>query len=155
MKFTQFETVYAAALGMLPAKMNSAEAKAMMIAIALQESRFEHRRQIEGPAHGFWQFEAGGAVYGVLRHEATRDHIRVVCDALCYKPEALTCYYAIEHNDILAAAFARLLLWSLPGKLPARGDAQLGWQQYLDAWRPGKPHADTWPRLFAEAWDSM
>ena len=28
----------------------------MLLAIGLQESRFVHRRQIGGPACGFWQF---------------------------------------------------------------------------------------------------
>ena len=38
--------------------MDSAKARVMLLAIGLQESRFEHRRQIGGPARGFWQFES-------------------------------------------------------------------------------------------------
>ena len=48
----------------LPDRMLSDEAVTMMLAIGYQESRFEHRRQIRGPARGFWQFEHGGGVVG-------------------------------------------------------------------------------------------
>ena len=58
---------------------------------------------------------------------------------------------ALEHNDILACGIARLLLWTLPGKLPGPDEAEKGWQQYLAAWRPGKPHQATWAANFAEA----
>jgi hypothetical protein len=42
----------AAALSLLPDRMTSPEAVVQMLAIGLQESRFEHRHQIGGPAHG-------------------------------------------------------------------------------------------------------
>ena len=59
------------ALLLLPARMESAEATVMLLAIGLQESRLEHRRQIKGPARSFWQAEKGGGmVHGVLRHPA-------------------------------------------------------------------------------------
>ena len=144
------------ALQLLPAFMDTVEARAMCMAIALQESRLEHRRQVGGPARGYWQFELGGGVRGVLSHPASKPYIRAVLAALDYDfaPEDLPveCYAAIEHNDILAAAFARLLLWTLPGALPGRDAADEGWRQYLKTWRPGKPHPDTWDRNFADAW---
>ena len=40
------QTILPAVLGMLPAKMDSPEARAMLLTIGLQESRFEHRVQI-------------------------------------------------------------------------------------------------------------
>ena len=51
--------------------------------------------------------------------------------------------------DPQAAAAARLLIYSLPGKLPTTSTD--GWAQYLDAWRPGKPHAATWAAHWATA----
>ncbi|WP_322786536.1 hypothetical protein [Advenella kashmirensis] len=45
---------------LLPARMDSAQARVMLLAIGLQESRFTHTHQIGGPAHGYWQFESGG-----------------------------------------------------------------------------------------------
>ena len=142
------------ALRLLPARMDSPEAKAMLVAISLQESRLEHRRQLGGPARGYFQFEQGGGVRGVLTHPASKPHIQAVLSALDYDPNsgADACYAAIEHHDILACAFARLLLWTLPGSLPARGDPNLGWEQYLSAWRPGKPHMQTWGDFYEQAW---
>ncbi len=71
-----------------------------------------------------------------------------------YSPDsdAMSCYVAIEHNDILAAAFSRLLLWTLPGPLPLRGAPTAGWIAYTSAWRPGKPHRETWDVFYAQAW---
>ena len=50
-----------AACSLLPARMDTRAARALLVAIGLQESRFEHRRQIGGPARGFFQFEAMGS----------------------------------------------------------------------------------------------
>jgi hypothetical protein len=72
-----------AALAGLPASMDSPQARVLLIAIALQESRLTHRDQIvkgkkpgvKGPALGLWQFEKGGGVRGVLRHPASKPHL--------------------------------------------------------------------------------
>ncbi|MEO8101930.1 MAG: hypothetical protein ABI790_05355 [Betaproteobacteria bacterium] len=148
------QTALLPALALLPQPMNSVAGRAMVIAICLQESRLIHRRQIGGPARGYAQFEQSGGVIGVLTHPATRAPIRAVLGALDYDPAsgAKAMHIAIEHNDILAAAFARLLLFSLPDALPARIDAADGWRQYLKAWRPGKPHRETWDAFYKEAW---
>ena len=142
------------ALRLLPPNMDSTAACAMVIAICLQESRLRHRRQTNGPARGYAQFEQGGGVRGVLTHPASKPHIRAVLSDLDYPEgaDAEVCYAAIEHNDILAAAFARLLLWTLPDKLPERDAPETGWQQYIRAWRPGKPHRATWDGFFHAAW---
>lgn len=124
----------------------------MLVAIGLQESRFTHRRQVGGPARGFWQFELGGGVRGVLTHQATKPIIRAVLERLQYDFDPATSYAAIEHNDVLACIYARLLLWALPYKLPVQGEVESAWGQYLAAWRPGKPHRETWDVFFNEAW---
>ena len=49
------DVVIPAALHMLPGHMDSPEARAMLLAIGLQESKLTYRRQVGGPAHGFWQ----------------------------------------------------------------------------------------------------
>ena len=141
------------ALRLLPVEMGSPAAMAMLVSIALQESRAMHRHQIGGPAHGYWQFEQGGGVRGVLHHPASKLPIRSVLKSLDYDTvDEQTCYAAIEHNDILAASFARLLLWTLPQAMPPIEAPQVGWQAYLQAWRPGKPHRDTWDAFYDEAW---
>lgn len=136
-----------AAYALLPATMATPDATRMLIAIGWQESRFLHRKQIGGPAAGWWQFETTG-VSGVLSHPASRDLIRKALTDLRYTdpPTPYGCHQAIQHNDVLALLFARLLLWTLPAPLATTSD--LGWSQYLNAWRPGKPHPETW----AQAW---
>lgn len=145
-----------AAYAVLPPQMNSHAATAMLLAIGLQESKFEARRQHEnGPARGFWQFERGGGLYGVTTHRHTREPFQAALAELQY-PTSLTnlntLYTAIEHNDVLACVCARLLLWTLPADLPTAQQSDLAWAQYLDAWRPGKPRFDSWPENFAKAW---
>lgn len=132
--------------------MDSPGAKAMLKAIALQESRLDNRRQIGGPARGFWQFELMGIV-GVLNHPASRQIIHSVLDALDYDYKPATSYAALEHNDILAFAFARCLLWTFPGVLPRHGEAERAWKQYISCWRPGKPHRETWDAFYEQAWE--
>lgn len=139
------------ALALLPARMSSIEAEVMLLAIGLQESRFKHRRQIGGPARGFWQFERGGGVAGVLRHAASREHAVRVCDARGVSPVSEQVYQRLEHDDVLAAAFARLLLWTDAWSLPALGEASRAWDLYIRTWRPGKPHRSTWDSLYEQA----
>ena len=55
-------TIIDPALRILPPMMTSDAAKAMLLAIGMQESRLTHRKQIVGPAMGLWQFERGGGV---------------------------------------------------------------------------------------------
>ena len=147
-----------AAYELLPAPMASPAATAMLLAIGLQESKFKYRKQVSGPARGFWQFEQGGGIAGVLRHPATAPHIRRALRLQCYDamidaPKA--CHLLVTDNDVIAATFARLLLWTVPGRLPNRHEAEYGWQVYTDGWRPGKPHRSTWDAYFASAWQRV
>jgi hypothetical protein len=139
-----------AAFSLLPPAMETPAARVLLLAIGLQESRFEHRRQLGGgPARGFWQFEQGGGVAGVLAHPASRGRARAVCMALCYQSSVPVVYDALADNDVLAAAFARLLLWTLPEPLATTADD--GWRQYLAAWRPGTPREGTWAASYQTA----
>lgn len=147
--------VFPAALKLLPAKMDSTEARAMLLAIALQESRMTHRRQIGGPAVSLWQFEKGGGVHGVMKHGATRQHISLALRAMAYGETDEIAFAAMEHNDVLACVFARLLLWTHPKPLPKMGGADYAWTYYTETWRPGKPHRETWDAFYAQAWDAL
>lgn len=150
------KTAIEPALSLLPEQMDSPQARRMLIAIALQESGLSERRQIGswdngipryGPARGWWQFEGGGVI-GVLRHKATSPHIAQACHDLGYEdtdPSGL--HRAVEHNDVLACVFARLNLWWLPQPLAEAEED--GWAQYIEAWRPGKPHKERWPAAWA------
>ena len=147
--------VIPAALELLPEKMNSPEAKALLTAICLQESGFKHRRQVGGPALGLLQWELP-QVGLVLRHEVVGPLARNVLAALLYEPgnpphERI--HAAMEHNDILQCAFSRLLLWPDAAPLPQRGDVQGSLATYLRVWRPGRARPDTWPANYAQAWE--
>lgn len=144
------------ALLLLPPRMTSDKAIAMLLAIQAQEDPEQHRRQWpEGPARGLWQFERDGGVAGVLRHTLTRDHAMPVCHALGNAGTVASVYHQLEHDDILAACFARLLIWTIPRGLPGRDEPEEGWAQYLKAWRPGKPHKRTWAANFKRAWGAL
>ena len=138
-----------AGLALLPENMDTPAARGMLYAIAMQESRFTHRRQIRGPARGFWQFEKIG-VRGVLEHRASAHIVRPVLHQLRYPDDPDAIYLALE-NDILAVIFARLLLWRLPMALPGPDEAQEAWNQYIATWGPGRPHRATWDGFYKEA----
>lgn len=147
------------ALALLPAKMDSDAARVMLLAIGLQESRFLHRFQkvtgdpyAKGPARGFWQFERGGGVAGVCNHFATKELARDLCKAQGVPFDASLIHARLEFDDVLAAGFARLLLWAdskpLPGVDASHEDA---WNCYIRSWRPGKPHRQTWDEFHHQA----
>lgn len=123
-------------------------ARRLLLAIALQESRIKHRRQVSsdgtesGPAASFWQFEQGGGCKGVLTHRQVAPSMRKVCEDFNVEPTSRGLWEAMRYQDVVAAAAARLLVYTLPGALPETVDD--GWGQYLNAWRPGKPHPATW-----------
>ena len=134
------------ALYLLPHQMHTPEARVCMYAICGQESDFQHRRQIIkkggqlvplGPAKGLFQFERGGGCKGVVEHQASRYWMHHVCQArgVAFNPTAI--WNAIETDDVLAAAAARLLLFTDPKRLPAVNDESGAWLLYLRTWRPG------------------
>lgn len=114
-----------------------------MLTIGLQESRFIHRYQVvntpgvKGPARGFWQFESGGGVKGVMTHSATKAPLQAACQKLGVPFDRNTIWLSLEHNDDLAVVCARLLLYSDPKPLPEVKDVEGMWQYYLRNWRPG------------------
>lgn len=132
---------------------NTMAARRFLLTIALQESALKHRRQVTsggqelGPASSFWQFEKNGGCRGVLDHPATSEKMRTICADFNVEPTPLGLWEAMRYHDVVAAAAARLLVYTLPSKLPAT--APEGWAQYIQAWRPGKPHMNTW----ASYWD--
>lgn len=131
-------------------------ARVMLLAIAGQESGLSARKQMGGgPARGLWQFEKGGGVAGVLRHAASRPAALGVCDALLVSPAADVVHPALEMNDHLACAFARLLLFTDPAALPGMDQPDIGWAYYLRTWRPGKPHPQTWAGHWREALEAV
>lgn len=151
-------TAIAEALALLPKQMNTPEAWVMLLAIGLQESRFEYRQQLvgnppkpKGPAKGLWQFERGGGCVGVVTHLSSRYWMHHLCKTRGVKFTSFAIWNAIKVDDVLAAGAARLLLFTDPKRLPALGDEAGARRLYLRTWRPGKFHPETWPAAYAEA----
>lgn len=142
---------------------NGPGAEAMMIAIGLQESRFIHRDQVVagkppgqvGPATGFWQFERGGGVAGVMQHARSAHIARAAAEAagVPWDRDAVWRSFTAPAGDDLAACFARLLLFTDPAPVPtaAVSAEEEAWAYYLRNWRPGKPHRATWGGFWREA----
>lgn len=138
------------AFALLPLKMSNPVAVMLLLAIGLQESGLTARCQIaqgggRGPARGLWQFERAGGVLGVLQHPKTKFHAQSVCKARGVAADSRTVWEALEHDDVLASAFARLLMYSDPLVLPDQKSVEAGWRLYaLRTWRPGRPHPERW-----------
>ena len=143
----------------LPPALESKDAWRFLIAIALQEGRFDVRMQYGGgPARGWFQFERiGVAEVALNRHskrllqdslsglglaplaEALNGPVAVRNDAID------TLYQGLAFSESVAVVVARLALWRLPKALPGESDVEGAWVQYaVDIWRPGKPHRETW-----------
>lgn len=146
------------ALQILPKRMHSDAACVMMLAAGLQESRLQFRFQkvagdpyAKGPARGLWQFERGG-VFCVMTNRATDAYAKVLCKARGVPFDQVLIHARLEFDDVLAAGFARLLLFADPRPLPtAHADPEAAWQCYLRNWRPGRPHRETWDEFHAQA----
>jgi hypothetical protein len=155
--------LFPACMALFGPEYNTPEAQAMMLAIGMQESDFIHRQQLvgnhrnwweslKGPATSFWQFEKQG-IAGVLGHAKTGPLARRVLNTLGYPDDVAVIHDAIRHNDILAVAFARLLIFTHPDPLPRdESGVEEGWKQYQWCWRPGKPKRERWPLRYARAW---
>ena len=145
MRLAQCTDMVQKGLKYLPANMSNSFPKVLqaLLTIGLQESLFIHRFQVlntpgvKGPARGFWQFESGGGVKGVMTHSATKAPLQAACRELGVPFERNTIWLSLEHNDDLAVVCARLLLYSDPMPLPEVGDVEGMWQYYLRNWRPG------------------
>jgi hypothetical protein len=133
------------ALELLPSKMGGERADVMLVAIGLQESGLAARVQSgDGPARGLFQFELGGGVHGVMTHPASRDYAKRLLGARGCPATERSAWLALAGDDLMAAAFARLLLWTDSRPLPEPDDIGGAWTYYADNWRPGKPHPDRW-----------
>lgn len=152
------------ALSLLPPSTRTNEARAFLVAIALQETQLVKRRQAaDGPAHSFLQFELG-TVELIWKHETTKKASREICRLLAIQEAPLAVFVAMEYNDVVACYFGRLLLLTVPRELPAHGDVDEGWSQYVGTWRPGAVAKGgesaarakmRWPGNYLDAWHTV
>lgn len=139
------------AFALLPARMDSLQARVLVLAIMVQESGLEVRLQKpHGPAHGLPQFEKGG-IGGVLRHPRSTTFVKGLCSkfGIPFTVEAI--YAELLKNDIFSAALARLLVWTSYLPLPAFGDSKSAFGYYYSLWKPGKPDDKRWITSYAAA----
>lgn len=151
-------------LALLPPKMDTPKARVQLLAIGLQESKLEFRRQMVsmivngqkvlrpvGPAKGVLQFEETGGCRGVVKHEAARPLTIAVCKArdVAFNPRGI--WDALEKDDAFAFAIGRILLWTDAKPIPELGEPEAAWRMYERVWRPGKPHPEKWPANYAAA----
>lgn len=127
----------------------SRESCVLLVTCAGQETSWSQRRQVDGTARGYWQFEKDGAVAELF--QKTPDDLRVVCVGLDIPYDPATVYDALAWNDILACSMARLLLWQDPAPLPALGDEAGAWNYYQRNWKPGTPRRESWAARYAQA----
>ena len=140
----------------LPAKLDSIGVRIQLTAIGYQESLFEHRRQVvtvtrdgakvnvpEGPAVSFWQFERSG-ITGVMNFYRPQvvEWARSVCTARGVPFAVEAVWSAMQTDDVLGAAFARLLMYTDAAPVPVVQSE--GWAMYLRTWRPSKPKPSRW-----------
>lgn len=156
---TILRTAINPALLRLPRAMDSDAARVMLLAIGLQESRFLYRFQKiagrpyeKGPARGFWQFERAGGVRGVMGHKNTKDQAKLICEVRDVPFDDVLIHARLETDDVLAATFARLLLWSDARAIPTvNASHDEAWDCYIRNWKPGKPHRETWDEFHKQA----
>ena len=142
--------------------MGSDAGRVLTLAIAIQETRLATRLQLDenGKAlrkygRGWWQFEAGGGVLGVMNHPASRVTAQAVCQ-LCFVPWAKgDIHEAIAWHDLLAPCFARLLLWTDPLPLPTPIEPDKAWLYYVRVWNPGKPRPEAWKASHQLAYETV
>lgn len=127
------------------------QARLLSLAIAGQESAWIDRRQLGGPARGFWQFEGGPMSATAEMFRRFSPAIQKVCGQFAIPCDVKTVFEAIAWHDVLAASMARLLLWSDAQLLPELGDLQGSWNYYQRNWKPGAPRPDDWPGRYGTA----
>lgn len=138
---------------------SSPQAARFLLAIAIQESGLKHRRQVlsggveNGPAVSFLQGELTGGLIDMLNRPATSKYIKAICEAYNVTPTPAGLWEAIRYQDIVAFAAGRLLIYTLPSKLPMTQDE--GWAQYKKSWAPGKPDPERWPESWRIATETV
>lgn len=144
-------------LALLGPGFDTLKARVLLLTIGLQESRLIHRWQIvdpyrpdlKGPARGLWQFERNG-VAAVLGNALTAPHAQAACALRGIAPQTRAVWSWLSEDDLLAACFARLLLWANPRPLPELGRGAEAWDYYLATWGPGKPIRRTWDGFYGQ-----
>lgn len=145
------------ALGYLPDKMVSDQARVQVLGDGLYESGFRTRIQApNGPAHGLWQFQIN-AIRLVMWNAATSAACAALCEACGVKFGPTAIYFAIADgaHDVLAAGLARLIVWADPQPLPAIGNAPAAADCHQRCYRPGAWDESRYIALYPQAVEAV
>lgn len=124
-----------------------AEREALLVAIAMQESKLRYRRQVpRGPAQSWWQIEPPTAVDCLRRCPPVRELWRELGLGLWLGdgPKDQGRIEGLAESELGACAVAAGILRLHPGALPWIDEPEKAWRYYLAAWRPGKPRIEGW-----------
>lgn len=138
------------ALALLPAHMDTPQARVLELAIGGQESGYRMRKQDGGPAHGLWQNEQPVQQL-LLQNKASDAEVHALCQSRAVAPLASDMYWALLTDDVFAAGISRLILWCDEEPLPALGAQDDAWVAYLRIWEPGKPRPAAWAANYRAA----
>lgn len=136
---------------------DSPSARAMLLAVGLQESRLVETIQrgaggkpLTGLARSWWQFEGGRnqALGGILADPRTAWARDELCHMgyPCLEPGRDDLHWCMAYDQRIGVILARALIWLDPYALPAPVPQAetTAWTLYIRCWRPGKPHHASW-----------
>jgi hypothetical protein len=128
------------------------EGAVLLLAIAGVESDWMARTQTGAPQLGrsYFMFEQNGVI-ALATNKVSEPLLTKLCAAIDVPMVLPTIHEAIAWCDPLACGMARLLVRTLAPPLPALGDEQGAYDQYIEGWRPGKPDRDRWSARYATA----
>ena len=128
-------------------------ARAMLYAAGLQESNLSARFQAmpaesvvhKGAGRGLWQMRPDD-VSRVLTDNSTRERSETSANKYVGSVNPHAVWETLEYDDVLAAIFARLMLWPDPAALPAPtvANEQAAWDYYVRCWRHSPPREQSW-----------
>jgi len=134
---TVLAKVIVPALGLIPAQYDSPVARWLLLTYAMQESGLRTRVQVGGgPGRGLWQDEP--PLMGLLLgNPASASQVRALCRSRAVAAWPADMYYAVQTDDLFACCIARYDMWCDPRPLPALGDVDGAFADYIRDWGPG------------------
>lgn len=135
---------------------NLPEAAVFLLAVAIQESHLQFRKQFAGgPARGLFQMESEPLSMMTLVMKKNPELRAMLPTA---DPKEMWNLLEFPENDKYGVYIARTALKSDPAPIPRLGNVEGAWEYYLKHWRPGKPRKEKWAISYEAAlgaWRSL
>lgn len=127
----------------LPSEMDSPEARLIVLATGVQETQYQTRQQVDGPARGLFQAQYN-FILDLMHNPASGNHVWNLCGVMGITYGSHAMFDALLRDDPFAACMCRLGFWCDPRPLPDVGDVLGAWGAYERVQRPGKPSYTRW-----------